>query len=104
MLKMLSESAEKNIKWREQNPDIKILDLSYEEINRNSINVLRSVYQFLGLELTPEIEESAIGWEKNKKKNRFSRNSYAPEEFGLTERQIRDAFEPYIERFSGYIR
>ena len=102
MLKMLALSAEKHIQWRVQNPDIKILDLSYEDINRRSIDVLRKVYAHLDLELTSEIEESVIGWEQDKDRNRFARNTYSAEEFGLTDEQIREAFQPYIKRFSDF--
>jgi len=102
MLKMLALCAEKHIQWRVQNPDIKILDLSYDDINRKSIDVLRKVYAHLDLELTSEIEESVVGWEQDKDRNRFARNTYSAEEFGLTDEQIREAFRPYIQRFSDF--
>ena len=69
------------------NPDIKILDLSYEDINRRSIDVLKKVYAYLDLELTSEIEESVIGWEQDKDRNRFARNTYSAAEFGLSDEQ-----------------
>jgi hypothetical protein len=101
MMQMLAAAAERHIRWREQNPDIEILDLSYEEINRNSAVVLRKVYRFLQLELTAEAEAAVRAWEQDQGRNRFSRNSYSAEEFGLTDDQIRTAFRPYIERFGG---
>jgi len=103
IMQMLAVSAEKHIRWREQNTDIEILDLSYQDINRNTVDVLRKVYRFLDLELTSEIEQTVIGWEQDKDRNRFARNTYAAEEFGLTDDQIRDAFQPYIARFSEFI-
>jgi hypothetical protein len=102
-MQMLAASAERHIRWREQNPDIEILDLAYRDINKNTLDVLRKVYRFLDLELTPEIEESVIGWERDKDRNKFARNTYAAEEFGLTDDQIRDAFQPYMARFSEFI-
>ena len=102
MMTMLALAAEKHIRWRDQNPDIEILDLSYEDINERSVDVLRKVYAYLDLELTPKIEESVIGWERDTSRNRFARNSYSAEEFGLTEAQIREAFRPYINRFSAF--
>ncbi|MFO1426363.1 MAG: sulfotransferase [Steroidobacteraceae bacterium] len=101
MMQMLAAAAEQHIRWRERNPDIEILDLSYEEINRNSVGVLRKVYDFLDLELTPQIEQSVLGWEQDKERNRFARNSYASEEFGLSDAQIREAFKSYVAGFSG---
>jgi hypothetical protein len=102
MLQMLALAAQKHITWRDQNPDIAILDLAYRDINQHSNDVLRSVYHYLDLELTPEIEQSVMGWEQDKDRNKFARNSYAAEEFGLTNDQIHEAFAPYIARFSQY--
>jgi len=100
MLTMLAQAAENHLKWREQNPDIKILDLGYQDINENSNDVLRKVYHYLDIELTPEIESSVMVWEKNKERNKYAKNTYTAEEFGLTNKQIHEAFEPYIARFS----
>lgn len=102
MMQMLAAAAERHIRWRKQNPDIEILDLSYDEINRNSVVVLRKVYQFLRLGLTAEVEAAVRAWEQDLDRNRFSRNSYSAAEFGLTDDQIRTAFRPYIERFGGF--
>jgi Sulfotransferase family len=100
MMQMLATAAEKHLRWRDQNPDVAILDLSYEDINRDSVGVLRKVYRFLDLELTPQIEQSVRRWEQDKSRNKFARNTYAPDDFGLTAPEIREAFQAYIARFS----
>jgi Sulfotransferase family len=103
MMQMLAAAAERHIRWRDENPDIEILDLSYEEINRDSVAVLRKVYRFLNLELTADIEAAVGAWEQDPGRNKFARNSYSAEEFGLTNEQIRTAFRPYIERFGAHL-
>jgi len=102
LLSFLADSATKHIEWRDQNPDIRILDLAYPDINRNTVEVTRKIYEYLDLELTPGILSSVTGWEKDKSRNKFARNTYSAEEFGLTNEQIREEFAPYIERFSEY--
>jgi len=102
MLQMLALSASKHMQWRAANPDIEILDLAYEEINQHAVDVLRKVYAYLDLQLTPAIEAAVLGWERDRDRNRFARNSYAAEEFGLTNERIHEAFEPYMQRFSRY--
>ena len=72
-------------------------------INDDAIGVLHKVYDFLDIELTPEIENSVRSWDEGKSKKLFARNTYAPEEFGLTVEQIHGAFGEYMERFAEYI-
>lgn len=102
IMQMLAAAAERHIRWREQNPDIEILDLSYTEINRDSVAVLRKVYRFLGLSLSADIEAAIKDWERDESRNKFVRNTYSSAEFGLTDSEIRSAFRPYIDRFGGY--
>lgn len=103
-LAYFSAAANDNVRWRESNQDIDILDLAYRDVDKNTIGVLKEIYSFLDLELTPAIEDSVRGWENDGKRNRFQKNTYSPEELGLTTERIHEAFGPYIERFSGYIQ
>ena len=67
------------------------------------MEALRSVYGFLKLELTPDIEASITRWEQSKGRKQFARNKYGAEEFGLSDAQIHQAFAPYIERFHNFL-
>jgi type III pantothenate kinase len=60
-MQMLAASAERHIRWREQNPDIEILDLAYRDINKNTLDVLRGVVQKLKAELDFECAVIATG-------------------------------------------
>ena len=102
-LQHFSEAAAINMAWRDANPDIQILDLSYTDITQNSKAVLHNVYEFLEIPLNTDIEANIERWEGDKARNKYRRNNYSPEQFGLTEKEILDSFAPYIERFSEYI-
>ena len=103
ILTMFSQAAQQHLSWRDENPGIGILDLSYADIDEKPMEALRSVYGFLNLELTPDIEASITRWEQNKGRKQFARNKYSAEEFGLSDAQIHQAFEPYIERFHNFL-
>ena len=45
------------------------------------------------------VRQPLLFWRMNK----FARNSFSAEEFGLTNEQIRTAFRPYIERFGAHL-
>ena len=103
ILTMFSQAARQHLSWRDENPGIGILDLSYADIDEKPMEALRSVYGFLNLELTPDIEASISRWEQDKGRKQFARNKYSAEEFGLSDAQIHQAFAPYMERFHNFL-
>jgi LPS sulfotransferase NodH len=103
ILAMFAHQSQVHIAWREQNPEVQILDVAYRDINNNTEAVLNDVYDFLDIELTSNIRQAVNAWERDKSKNRYARNDYRPEEFGLTTAQIHQAFAPYMERFQQYL-
>ena len=102
-LRGFSSAARRHIAWRDANPDMAVLDLAFNDINRNTHDVLERIYAFLGLELTPAIRQKVDAWERDAERNRFGRGSYTPEQFGLTKAQIHTEFEEYLDRFGAYI-
>lgn len=102
MLNALLYGVQRQMEWRQQNPDIEILDVSFKDIVGNPLHVMRSVYEFLNIELTEEIEARVLSWDEDQK-NTHQKNEYSLEEFGLTESQVNSAFEPYLEQYSNYI-
>lgn len=102
-MKGFSSDAKANMAWRDANPDIEVFDLSFDDINKRPKKVLHEIYEFLEIPLSKEIESNIDNWEKDKTRNKYRKNIYTPEMFGLTETQILDAYAPYIERFNDYM-
>jgi hypothetical protein len=102
-LAFFSAAATENVRWRAANQEVDVLDLSYHDVDKNTVGVLREIYSFLDVELSPAIEDGVLGWEKDENRNRFKKNAYSPVELGLTRERIHEAFAPYLERFSEYI-
>ena len=88
--------------WRDANPDMEILDLSFHDVRSNTDEVLRQVYDYLDIELTPAVEEKVAVWER-KSDAKHQSHKYSLEQFGLTEEEVDEVFKPYTERFSRYI-
>ena len=60
---------------------------------------MRRVYDFLGFELTPEIEQSFLDYQQRNATGARGAHHYTPEQFGLTKAQLRSDYAFYIERF-----
>ncbi len=99
----LAQMAMDNMAWRDANPDVQVLDVGFNDINNNPAKVLKNIYEFLGMELTPDIQTNIDSWQSDKTRNNYQKNSYSLERFCLTKDVVHDAFKPYIERFSDYI-
>lgn len=102
MLMGFAYSINTHMAWRDENPDIEILDLSFHDVRSNTDDVLRKVYGYLDIELTPEIEKRVADWERESDSKHQS-HKYTLEQFGLTEEEVDKAFEPYTSRFSEYV-
>lgn len=102
MLNALAYGLQRQMEWRQLNPDIEILDISFKDVVKNPKRVMRSIYGFLDIELTDAIETRVLNWNEEQKKT-HQKNEYSLDHFGLTENQVNTAFEPYLEQFSAYI-
>ena len=102
MLFGFSYSINKHMAWRDENPDVEILDLSFEDINNNTLDVLKTVYDYLDIGLTDAVKDQVKAWDREQKASHRGAN-YSLEEFDLTEEEIYEAFKPYTDRFAQYL-
>ena len=103
MLLGFSQAAKANLAWRDAHPEIEVLDLSFNDINSNPQKVLTEVYQHIDIPLTDEVKANIISWEQDSSRNKFKKNNYSLERFGLTHEQVYEAYAPYIERFGDHM-
>jgi hypothetical protein len=100
MLELWSAEMLKGLEQRDRlGDDPRIVDIYYDDIVANPIDVIRRIYDQHGRTLTPEAEKAFVGWERDNPQHKFGKHSYSLESCGLTEDQVRAAFVPYIERF-----
>lgn len=103
MTSLFSSLANEHMRWRDENPDIPVLDLGFDEITHDGMSAIRKVYDFLDMPLSAEAEKAMLAWEKNNVKGKHGEHKYSAEELGTTEEAIRQEFRVYSERFSGYL-
>ena len=102
MLLGFSYAINQHMAWRDENPDIEILDIGFKDIHNNTSDVLERVYEFLDIKLTDDIRKRVASWDDEQSKTHKG-HSYDFDEFGLTKDEIYQAFAPYMNRFSSFL-
>ena len=64
------------------------LDVQFQDTVKDPISVVRSIYAFIGWELTPEVLGRMRQWLIEDEKSHSTAHEYTPEQFGLSEEQI----------------
>jgi Sulfotransferase family len=74
-------------------------DVFMNDLVEDPLSVIRGIYRRFDLTLVPEVEEKMKVWLEAHAKARPGFHRYTPEEFGLTENQIREQYREYRERY-----
>ncbi len=98
-LDWLTQMATSSMAARERLGDDRILDVSFQSLVREPIEVVRRIHAHFGLAYDDEYEAKLEAYLEHRPRNKFGRHEYNAEEFGMTDNGIAEAFKPYIERF-----
>jgi hypothetical protein len=79
--------------------DERILDIPYERIRSDAMNVVDEVYAHAGLTMTPARKACMQAWEDSNEQHKHGKHEYSLAEFGLSAAEIDAAFADYIRRF-----
>jgi len=79
--------------------NLELDNLALETDARIGERVLSRVYDFLGFDLTPEVEQTFMDYQERNATGARGAHNYTPEQFGLTKAQLRSDYAFYIERF-----
>ena len=75
------------------------MDIHYEELVRQPIEAVRSIYDHFGLELDAEAEAAMRRKLSHSPQAKWGVHHYSLEEFGIDEARLRDTLGWYYERF-----
>ena len=74
-----------------------VVDVSYHEIVRDPVSVVRRIYRRAGRSLSEDGEARMRQWVALNPKDRHGEHRYSPADFGLTRRDVDDAFAPCMQ-------
>jgi hypothetical protein len=102
-LQLFADAANTHMAWRDENPDVPVLDLSFDDINRNGIAVARKVYEFCGMDFSASAEAAILAWEADNPREKHGASSYSSAAIGTTDQDIREVYSKYIEHYAEYL-
>jgi hypothetical protein len=77
----------------------RFIDIWYQDVQKDPITQIRRIYEYAGMELTPEVEQTMIKWTKDHSRDKRPLHHYTLEEFGFTKESLQRDFAEYRERF-----
>lgn len=78
----------------------RFLDVYHRELVQDPLPVVRRVYDWLELELTPDFEDAVRDWHARNGAGAHGAHRYTPEQFGLTAAQLRSDYAFYTDHFA----
>ncbi len=97
--KHLRAGVEQAIAARRALGDDRFLDVHHRDLVTDPMGTVRRVYEFLGFELRPQVEQVIAAWQEANRSGAHGTHRYTAEDFGLTTEQIRSDYEHYIRHF-----
>jgi hypothetical protein len=99
MMEIAVEAMERFKRARTRVKPGRILDLDYSELIADPIAAVRRIYDELSYEFTPEFEEKLAGYLSRDRKSGRPAHQYTPQQFGLDESTVSEAFADYHEQY-----
>ncbi len=84
---------------RDKMPADRVMDVWYLDAVARPLDVVRQIYPFIGMELTPEIEQKMKDWAASAGREKRPAHEYSAEKTGLTDEQLSRDFREYRERY-----
>jgi len=103
LLEHFSLGAARAIAARGKLGEQRFLDVAQPDLERDAVGTAERIYAFLGLELSDEVRRAMAAWAIENRRGARGEHVYSCEEFGYTERGIREAFRSYLEAFGALI-
>jgi hypothetical protein len=95
----LRVGVERAIAARSRLGEERFLDVHHRDLIADPMGTVRTVYEFLGLELRPPVEQALRGWQEANRSGAHGTHRYTAEQFGLSTAQLRSDYDFYVRHF-----
>ena len=95
----LRVGVERAIEARSRLGEERFLDVHHRDLIADPMATVRGVYEFLGLELRPPVEQVLRDWQYANRSGAHGTHRYTAEQFGLSTAQLRSDYDFYVRRF-----
>ncbi|CAH1799408.1 unnamed protein product [Owenia fusiformis] len=76
------------------------LDINYNELVETPMLLVKKIYDCFDMTLTPEADVAMRDYIKENPQYKYGRHVYNLEEYGISEREIQETFEDYVDYFN----
>jgi len=94
-----TEGMRRGLAMRAKIGEHRFIDVTNDEVVSNPVAVFERIYDHLGMELTPQMEQRLLDYREENAPGAFGTHRYTLEEYGLTAEDVQTAFRDYIDRF-----
>ncbi len=77
----------------------RFLDVHHRDLIADPMGTVRAVYEFLGFELRPPVEQRLRDWQEANRSGAHGTHRYTAEQFGLSTAQLRSDYDFYVRHF-----
>jgi hypothetical protein len=93
------EHAGRAMDYRDRHGEDSVIDVHYADLIDRPMETMERLYAQLGDELTDAARAGMQAWLDDNPQGKFGKHEYKLDEFGLSEKQVRDTFERYLSRY-----
>lgn len=94
-----AEGMKRAMEFRKKFGDDRFVDVSFADLQTDSVGTVARSYEQLGLEFTDAARAKVIEWAGEHKPGQRGMHSYELSEYGLTREQVREAFGDYLSTY-----
>jgi len=98
-LTMWSEGIKRAMASRERLGEDRFVDVHNADVVKDPVGTFEKLYAELGFQLDDGLRSRLEDYHRRNAKGAHGSHDYTPEEFGLSDVRVRDAFREYIDRF-----
>jgi hypothetical protein len=102
-LEIWSLALERLMQFRSAVGENRFYDIAFWELQTDPIEALRGLYAWLGEELSPEVEQRVLGWQKENERDKYGTHEPRLDEYGLDSEVIQKRFQFYTERYADFL-
>jgi hypothetical protein len=95
----LRVGVERAIAARSRLGEDRFLDVHHRDLIADPMATVRAVYEFLGFELRPPVEQRLRDWQEANRSGAHGTHRYTAEQFGLSTAQLRSDYDFYVRHF-----
>jgi hypothetical protein len=77
----------------------RFFDVYHRQMIKDPMGTVHGLYDWLGYELTPDVERAIAGWQESNRSGAHGTHRYTAREYGLTDAQLRSDFAEYVRHF-----